>query len=126
MKVLFSLFLSALLVAVPGLGLAQMHGGGMHGGGAGQQTMSGQHTMGPDYRGNAETMNEMMRDMNQLRGKGSLTPEHQREMQQMMDQLGDMRQQMRSSQGADMQVQHQRQLREMQQHLNSIKSQTQR
>ena len=64
-------FMVAALVLFPVSLLAQMHGSGMHGG-------SGQQMMSPDNRANQDTMNEMMRDMNQLRSHGSLTPEHQR------------------------------------------------
>ena len=67
-----------------------------------------------------------MRDMYPLRGQGSMTPEHDRGMQQMMDQIGDMRQQMRSSEGAYMQDYHQRRLRDMQQRLDAIKRQSQK
>jgi hypothetical protein len=87
---------------------------------------SGQHMMGPNYQANKNTMNKMMGDMNQLRDHGSLTPEHQEEMQRMMDQLGEMRQQMGTPHGAYMQDYHQRRLLDMQQRLDVIKRQTQR
>jgi hypothetical protein len=77
-------FIFLVLLFVPINTTAKIQDSGMHGG-------SGQHMMGPDYQANKNNMNEMMRDMNQLRDHGSLTPEHQKEMQQMMDQLGDMR-----------------------------------
>ena len=109
-------FMFLVLLFVPINTTAKMQGSGMHGG-------SGQHMMGPDYQANKNTMNEMMRDMNQLRDHGSLTPEHQEEMQQMMDQLGDMRQQMGTPQGVYMQDYHQRRLRDMQQRLDAIKRQ---
>ena len=112
-------FVFLVLLFVPINTTAKMQDSGMHGG-------SGQHMMGPDYQANKNTMNEMMRDMNQLRDHGSLTPEHQEEMQQMMDQLGDMRQQMGTPQGVYMKDYHQRRLRDMQQRLDAIKRQSQR
>ena len=112
-------FMLMALFLLPLGALAQMHGGGMHGG-------SGQHMMGPDYQANENTMNDMRRDMNQMQAHGSLTPENHREMQQMMDELDDMGQQMRSPQGASRQGQYHRRLQDMQQHLNAIKRQMQR
>jgi hypothetical protein len=112
-------FLFLVLLFVPINTTAKMQDSGMHGG-------SGQHMMSPDYQANKHTMNEMMRDINQLRDHGSLTPEHQEEMQQMMHQLGDMRQQMGTPQGVYMRDYHQRRLRDMQQRLDAIKRQLQK
>jgi hypothetical protein len=109
-------FMCIALLLGPASTLAQMHGGGMHGG-------SGQQMMGPDYQVNEDTMNGMRHDMNQLRSRGSLSPDHQREMQQMMNDLDNMQHQMRSSQGGSMQGQYQRRLQDMQQRLDAIKRQ---
>ena len=91
-------FMVAALVLFPVSLSAQMHGSGMHGG-------SGQQMMSPDNRSNEDTMKEMTRDKDHLRSQDSMTPEHQREGQQMNGQSGDMRQQMKNSQGGSMQGQ---------------------
>lgn len=113
-----SYFMLIALFLAPVSAPAQMHGGGMHGG-------SGQ-MMGQGYQADENTMNEMRGDMNRLRSRGSLSPEHQREMQQMMGQLDDMGYQMRRSPGAYRQGQYQREMRDMQQRLDSIKRQSER
>lgn len=99
MKPMGYLTLISLLLIPAGV-LAQMHGGGMHGG-------TGQQMMGPDYQANEETMNQMQ-------GHRSLTPENQREMQQM-----------RSPQGPSMQGHYHRRLQHVQQRLDDMKRQTQ-
>lgn len=115
MKTMGYLTLIALLLIPAGV-LAQMHGGGMHGG-------TGQHMMGPEYQANEETMNMMRRDMDQMRGHRSLTPENQREMQQMMNELDEMQQHMRSTQGPSRQGHYHGRLQHMQRRLDDMKRQ---
>jgi len=111
------------LFALPGVLAAQEHpGGGMHGSGAGQQHMmgSGQHMMGQQNR---DMMNHMMGEMQKMMGQGHMTPAHQKQMQGMMNQLDQMKQQMGGSMTPQMEQQHQQRLQGMQQQLNTIKKQ---
>ncbi|MEJ2673141.1 MAG: hypothetical protein P8168_13270 [Deltaproteobacteria bacterium] len=114
--------LAGALILFPGVLLAQTHrGGSMHGGGG--MMGSGQYMMGPGMQHNLGMMSGMMREMHQMMGYGNWTPAQQREMLQMMNQMGTLMQQMGGPQNPQMQMQHRQQLERMQRRLNNLKSQ---
>ena len=118
------LILSTVLLFIPAISAAQMHGGGMHGGGSGQM-MCEQHMTGQGMSHNMGMMCNMMKDMQQMMG-GPMTPEQHQRMMDMMNQMGQMMQQMGGSMTPQIEQQQQLQLQEMQQRLNALKSQAQK
>jgi hypothetical protein len=113
-RVAMFLLTVVLVLALPALGVAQMHGG------------QGQHMMGPGMTNNFGMMSGIMGEMHQMMQSGQLTPEQQQQMLKWMNQMGGMMQQWGGPQGAQLQAQHQQQLRQMQQQLQQMRGQMQR
>jgi hypothetical protein len=109
--------LAVALLMVPGTLMAQMRGG------PGSHMMGPGYMMGPGMQQNFGTMYNMMGQMHQMMGYGNWTPAQQREMYQLMNQMGTMMQQWGGPQGPQMQGQYGQQLQQMQQRLNNLKSQ---
>jgi hypothetical protein len=110
------IILAVALLMVPGTLMAQMRGTGPH-------MMGHGYMMGPGMQQNFGTMYNMMGQMHQMMGYGNWTPAQQREMYQLMNQMGTMMQQWHGPQNPQMQRQYRQQLRQMQQRLNNLKSQ---
>jgi hypothetical protein len=108
-NIVIFLLLGALIMA-PGISTAQMQRGDhpMMGGGP----MMGCPWM-PDY---------MMGDMRGMMNM-PMTPEQQKQMMGMMDQMGTMMHQMCGPQAAQMKPQHDQQLQDMQKRLDEMKKQ---
>ncbi|MDP3181480.1 MAG: hypothetical protein Q8M54_01530, partial [Desulfobaccales bacterium] len=94
MRAIFLMILLAT-VAPPDMALAQMPGqaGGQHMKGHGMMGQ-GQGMMDQGMAGNLGIMSNMMRDMQQMMGQGQMSPEHQRQMLDLMNQMGGMMQEM--------------------------------
>ncbi|MEJ2069953.1 MAG: hypothetical protein P8X65_06345 [Syntrophobacterales bacterium] len=125
-KVGMFLLTAVLVLAIPALVAAQMHGGqGQRGQG---QHMMGQYQymMGPGMTNNFGMMSGIMGEMHQMMQSGQLTPGQQQQMLKWMNQMGGMMQQWGGPQGAQLQAQHQQQLRQMQQQLQQMRGQMQR
>ena len=116
------IILAAALIMLPGIVAAQMQGGPDGGHMMGnQQMMSGQHMMGPGMMNNMEMMSGMLSDMHQMMGRGHVTPDQQRQMLEMMHQMGGIMQEMGTPKEGRLAGQHNRQLQEMRKRLNEMK-----
>jgi hypothetical protein len=108
--------ITAILVMMLGMprdGSGQhMHGGEPH--------VRGQmvHTMG--------MMSDIMKDINQLKSEGWMTPEQQREVSDMVSQMGHMMRQMSTAQPRQVEEEQHRQLKQMQERLKALKRQVQK
>jgi hypothetical protein len=116
--------LAAILIMSPGITTAQMQGGT---GGqpmmGGQGMMSGQHMMGPGMMRNMEMMSGMMSDMHQMIGRGHMTQDQQRQMLEMMHQMGGIMQEMGTPKEGRIAGEHYRQLQQMKKRLDELKKQ---
>ncbi len=108
--------LATALVMSAGIATGQMQGGG-HG------MMSGQHMMGPGMMRNMEMMSGMMSDMNHMISRGHMTPDQQRQMLDMMHQMGGIMQEMGVPKEGQTAGHHYRQLQEMRKRLDEMKKQ---
>jgi glycine/serine hydroxymethyltransferase len=100
----------AIVVMMPGMPrdvASQQMRSGMHVGGRGV------HSMG--------MMSEIMKDMEQLMKEPQATPEQRREMSGMIDQMGQVMQEMATPQPGEVEERHHRQLQEMQKRLKALK-----
>jgi ElaB/YqjD/DUF883 family membrane-anchored ribosome-binding protein len=100
----------AIVVMMPGMPrdvASQQMRSGMHVGGRGV------HSMG--------MMSEIMKDMEQLMKEPQATPEQRREMSGMIDQMGQVMQEMATPQPGEVEERHHRQLQEMQKRLKVLK-----
>jgi len=102
--------LVAVLLMVPGIVVAQKHGGEQ-----GQQKAKGSmmHT-------NMGMMAEMMSKMSQMMSSGKMEPEHQKRCASMMKKMSQMMQEMSAPHGKEVQEKHQRELQEMEEELNPL------
>lgn len=105
------IMLAVALLMSHGMVTAQMMGGGQHMGGQG---------MGQCGTQNLDMINQMTGEMNQMMSQGNMTAAQHHEMMGMMNQLGQMRQQMGGYMTPEMEQQHQ-QLMDMQQRWNTLK-----
>ncbi len=114
--------LTTLLIMSAGIATAQMQGGpgGQHMMG-GQGMMAGQHMMGPGMMRNMDMMSGMMTDMNHMISRGHMTPDQQRQMFELMHQMGGVMQEMGGPKGGSMMGQHYKQLLEMRKQLDEMK-----
>lgn len=112
------IILAAALIMSPGITTAQMQGGA-----GGQRMMSGQRMTGPGMMRNMEMMSGMMSDMHQMMGRGHMTPDQQRQMLEMMRQMGGIMQEIGMPKEGRMAGQHYRQLQEMRKRLDELKRQ---
>jgi len=85
--------------------------------------MMGGQGMSQGGRHNMDMLNQMMGEMQQMKGQGHMTPAHQEQLQDMMNQLGQMKQQMGGAMTPQMEQQHHQRLQEMRQRLNTMKKQ---
>ena len=102
--------LVAVLLLVPGSGVAQKHGGEK-----GQQRAKGSmmHT-------NMGMMAEMMSKMSQMMRCVKIEPEQQKRCASMMKKMSQMMQEMSAPHGKEVQEKHQRELQEMEEELNPL------
>ena len=115
-----------------GMGGGGMGGGGMGGGGMGaggthgsmQSPGSGPHSiMGQGMVDNMATMSHVTNEMHQMVTQGKMTQEQQRQMMDMMNQMGTMMQQMAGPKGRSMEKEHTNKLHEMEKRLQTMKDQ---
>jgi hypothetical protein len=119
MKKRIFVILATALVMSAGIATGQMQGGQHMMGGRGM--MTGQHMMGPGMMRNMEIMSGMMSDMNHMVSRGHMTPDQQRQMLEMMHQMGGIMQEMGMPKEGQIAGQHYRQLQEMRKRLDEMK-----
>jgi hypothetical protein len=118
MRRAISIVLAVSLIMSAGITTAQMQGGP-----GGQGMMSGQYMMGPGMMRNMEMISGMMSDMHQMLGGGHMTQDQQRQMLEMMHQMGGIMQEMGTPKEGRLAGEHYRQLQKMQKQLNELKKQ---
>lgn len=109
------MFLTAILVMMPGV---QREG-------SSQQMMPGVHVRGQMVH-SMGMMSEIMKDMDQMRREGRMTPEQQQEISDMMNQMGYMMRQMSTTQPRHVEEDQHRKLKKMQERLKILKRQVQK
>ena len=102
--------LVAVLLMVPGIVVAQKHGG----------EQGKQKTKGSMMHTNMGMMAEMMSKMSQMMSSGKMEPEHQKQCASMMKKMSQMMQEMSVPHGKEVQEKHQRELQEMEEELNPL------
>lgn len=110
------IILAAALIMLPGITTAQMQGET-----GGKPMMGGQRMMGPGMTRNMEMMSGMMSDMHQMMGRGHMTPDQQRQMLEMMHQMGGIMQDMGMPKEGRIAGHHYKQLQEMRKRLDELK-----
>ena len=102
--------LVAVLLMVPGIVVAQKHGGEQ-----GKQKAKGSmmHT-------NMGMMAEMMSKMSQMMSSGKMKSEHQTKCASMMKKMSQMMQEMSFPHGKEVQEKHQKELREIESEINPL------
>ena len=129
MAIAISIAVFALFV---GSAFAQAGGGGMGGGGMGAGGTHGsmqspgpghQSIMGQGMVDNMATISHVTNEMHQMVTQGKMTQEQQRQMMDMMNQMGTMMQQMAGPKGRSMEKEHTNKLHEMEKRLQTMKDQ---
>ncbi len=113
------IILAMVLSMSAGIVAAQMQDGQHLTGG--QHMMSGRHMMGPGMMRNMDMMSGMMTDMNQMMGRGHMTPDQQQRMLEIMGKMGVIMQEMGGTKGGTMMGQHYKQLLELRKQLDEMK-----